>query len=167
MNSQAFRGQYVKYGERLRYAILGVVRNQEEAEDIAAWAFATAFRKRKDFRGESTFYTWVFRIALNHALSLSRRKPFVSLDAMEGPEPASCIEPDLLARTLERGECCSRIRKTLRQMPTKYRRTLVKHFVRRQKVRCIAQQEKIPKGTVLSRLFTAKRIMRAAMERQQ
>jgi len=145
----------------------GVVKNQEEAEDIAAWAFATAFHERKKFRGDSAFYTWVHRIALNHVWTLARRKPMLSLDGMEGPEPAEFIEPDLLERALERSECCRRIRNALRKIPARYRRTLVDRYMRRLRVRRIARKDRIPVGTVLSRIFTAKRILREVMVGQQ
>ena len=56
------------------FGIRGYVRNHDEAEDVTASAFATAFQKRKSFRGESSFYTWVYRIAVNRATSALRRK---------------------------------------------------------------------------------------------
>jgi RNA polymerase sigma-70 factor (ECF subfamily) len=167
MNAQAFRQEYEKHGERLRCSMLGVVRNNEEAEDIAAWTFATAFQKRQDFRGEASFYSWLHRIALNQAWTLARRKRAVSLDAMEGFEPKALIEPDLLDQTLDRQQCCRRIRAALRRLPAMYRRTLVDHFVRGQKVREIARQDRIPVGTVLSRLFKGKEILRQAWPRTQ
>jgi RNA polymerase sigma-70 factor (ECF subfamily) len=167
MTAQTFREEYVKYGERLRCSMLGVVRNHEDAEDIAAWTFTTAFKKRKDFRGEACFYSWLHRIALNQAWTLARRKRAVSLDAMEGFEPKALIEPNLLDQQLDRQECCRRIRAALRRLPGLYRRTLVDHFVRGQKVREIARQNRIPVGTVLSRLFKGKEILRQAWVRTQ
>jgi RNA polymerase sigma-70 factor (ECF subfamily) len=147
--------------------MLSVARNQEEAEDITAWAFATAYKKRKDFRGESSFYSWLYRIALRQAWTLTHRKRVVSLEEIEGFEPKALIEPDLLDQTLDRQQCCHRIRAALRRLPAIYRRTLVEHFVRGHKVREIAQQERIPVGTVLSRLFKGKRILQQAWVRTQ
>ena len=68
----------------------------------------------------------------------------------------------MLALILERSECRLKLRKALRGIPAVYRRTLVDHFVRGYSVKRISRQNRIPVGTVLSRIFTAKRLLREA-----
>jgi RNA polymerase sigma-70 factor (ECF subfamily) len=164
MNTRTFRALHDACRERVRFGILGYVRNPDQAEDLTADAFATAFERRHTFRGDASFYTWVFGIALNAARSSSRRKRTVSLDAWNAPVPAALTEPDVFDRVLDRADCCQRLRRALKQLPAMYRRALVGHFVRRYPVKEIAKRERIPVGTVLSRIFTGKRLLREAWE---
>jgi DNA-directed RNA polymerase specialized sigma24 family protein len=72
------------------------------------------------------------------------------------------VAPEVLVQTLERSECCAKLREALRQIPVVYRRTLVDHFIRGQSVREISRRHRVPAGTVLSRIFAAKRHLRKA-----
>jgi len=162
MNAAAFGEFHKTYRKRLVCAMLSRARNREEAEDIAASALATAFERRKEFRGESTFYTWVYTIAVRELIGRLRCKRIESLDDLEGTEPESLIERDLLAQKLDRSECCHRVRAALRRVPTKFRQALVDHFVRGKSVSEVARQSRIPVGTVLSRIFKGKQILRQA-----
>jgi RNA polymerase sigma-70 factor (ECF subfamily) len=162
VNAAAFGKFHKTHRNRLICAMLNGARNREEAEDITASALATAFERRKDFRGESTFYSWVYTIALRELIARSRSKRMESLDDLEGAEPESLVERDLLEQKLDRSECCRRVRTALRRVPTKYRLALVDHFVRGQSVRDVAHRRRIPMGTVLSRLFKGKQILRQA-----
>ena len=150
--------------DRVHAGILGYVRNPTIADDATAAAFATAFEKRKSFRGEASFFTWVYRIALNHVHSDSRGKRTVSLDAMEGPTPEVLIQPDLMDSAIDRANCCRRLRLALKRIPLNYRRVLVDHFVRGYSTKQIAKLHRIPAGTVLSRIFKGKRLLREAWE---
>jgi DNA-directed RNA polymerase specialized sigma24 family protein len=78
--------------------------------------------------------------------------------------PEVLIQPDLMDAAIDRDNCCRRLRRTLKRVPVKYRRTLVDHFVRGYSVKQIAKLHRIPLGTVLSRLFYGKRLLREAWE---
>jgi len=164
MNAATFQVLHDGCRGRVHSGILGYVRNASEADDVTAAAFARAFEKRRSFRGEASFFTWVYRIALNQVHSGARGKRTVSLDAMEGPLPEILIQPDLMDAAIDRDNCCRRLRMTLKRVPVKYRRTLVDHFVRGYSVKQIAKLHRIPLGTVLSRLFYGKRLLREAWE---
>jgi len=164
MNTRVFQTLHQECYGRVLSAIRGYVRNQEEAEDVTATAFATAFKNRKTFRGEAAFSTWVHRIAINEMHANSRRKRTVSLDALEGVPLQGLVEPDLLDRAIDRASCCRRLRLALRRIPGHHRRALVDHFVRGYPVKQIAKLQRIPLGTVLSRIFNGKRILREAWE---
>jgi RNA polymerase sigma factor (sigma-70 family) len=62
-----------KYKERILLVALRIVRNKEEAKDLAQEAFARAYQNRSSFRGESGFYTWVYKIVVNLALNYVKR----------------------------------------------------------------------------------------------
>jgi RNA polymerase sigma-70 factor (ECF subfamily) len=164
MNARTFQVLHNGCRDRVHSGILAYVRNLTEADEVTAMAFATAFEKRKSFRGEASFFTWVYRIALNQAHSSHRRKSPVSLDAMDGLTPRALIQPDLMDSAIDRANCCRQIRTALRRIPTKYRRAIVDHFVRGYSTKEIARLHRIPVGTVLSRIFTGKRLLRRAWE---
>src|ERR1039457_3937775 len=107
MTPGAFQDLHDHCRGRVLSGIRGYVRNQDEAEDVTAAAFATAFAKRESFRHEASFFTWIYRIAINEIHANSRRKRTVSLDAMEGSVPKALVEPDLMDRALDRDACCS------------------------------------------------------------
>jgi len=162
VNQHQFNTWHDRYRPRLLNSMTAVVRNRDTAEDVTAAALTAAWRHLHQFRGESSLWTWVYRVALNEASAARReRARFSSIDAANAPEPS---EPDLLAQALERSECCEKIRGALRQIPALYRRVLTDHFVRGYSIERIARQHKVPVGTVLSRIFKAKRLLRAAWE---
>jgi len=77
---------------------------------------------------------------------------------------AALMECDRTADTLAQSECRLRLRETLRKIPAVYRQVLFHHLVDRPPVKYIARRERVAVGTVLSRIFTAKRLLRAAWE---
>jgi RNA polymerase sigma-70 factor (ECF subfamily) len=164
MTPRTFQTLHNRCREKVFHAVLGYVRNRDDAEEASAQAFATAYRHRRRFRAESSFDTWVYRIAINAAISAKRRQRTVSLETLEGPPPASLIQPDVLDRVLDRDTCCRRLRMALKQIPARYRKILTDHFVRRYPTRRIAKSQGIPVGTVLSRLFTGRQLLRRAYQ---
>lgn len=150
------------YG-RLVNSMTAIVRDREAAEDISAAAFGKALKNLADFRSESSLYTWVYAIALNEARQQQSRQRTVSLDALEFLPPA-LITADQLGEASEGSEHTLRLRKALGSLPAIYRRPLVDHFLHGYPVKRIARRNQIPVGTVLSRIFTGKRLLRAAWE---
>ncbi len=163
MHQQQFSNMHDQYRGRVLNSMTAVARNREEAEDITATAFAAAFKNLDRFRGESSLYTWVHAIAMNEARNRHRGliRPVESIDQLDAKE---LTEPDLLTQKLERADCCTRIREALRRVPRLYREALVDHFVRGHSVRQMSKSYQVPLGTVLSRLFKAKQLLRAAWE---
>ena len=164
MNAAAFQALHDGCRDRVRSGILAYVRNPTLAEDVTAAAFAIAFEKRDSFRRESTFFSWVYRIALNQAYSDRRGKRTESLDALEGFTPEALIQPDILDSVLDRASCCQRLWVALKRVPMKYRHPLVDHFIRGYSTSQIAKRRRIPQGTVLSRIFYGKKLLREAWE---
>ncbi len=161
--SQAFSELHDKYRGRLLNSMIAVARNREDAEDITATAFAAAFKNRDRFRGEASPQTWLYSIAMNEARS-RRRACAVPFESIDGFKALLIAEPDATDKPFERRECCPRIWKALRQVPRLYRRVLIDRFVRGYSVKQIAKCQRVPLGTVLSRIFKAKRLLRAAWE---
>ncbi len=72
-NRAAFEVLIQKYKSRLMDSLRTTINNDSHLEDAVSNAFAIAFEKLKEFRGEASFYTWVYRIALNESISDHRR----------------------------------------------------------------------------------------------
>ena len=162
MTSASFESLYLCHWDQLVRAMRRVSRHEQDAEDIASTAFRTAFERRETFRGDSSFYTWLHRIALN--IAYDRKRKNVPLDAMRADDPELPREPDLLIQSMEHSECCLTVRRALRQLPAIYRRTLTQHFVRGLSFVEMAQREGVPPGTIGSRMFKAKRLLKKSWE---
>lgn len=163
ITSENFAELHDRYRGRLLNSMIAVARNREEAEDITATAFAAALENRRRFRGEALPQTWLHAIAMNEAKS-RRRDRRVPFESIEESDALKIAKPDETDRLFEQRECCPRIWKALREVPRIYRRTLIDRFVRGYSVRRISRKNRIPVGTVLSRIFAAKRRLRAAWE---
>ena len=163
ITSEAFAELHDRCHGRVLNSMIAVARNREEAEDITATAFAAAFENRSRFRGEALPRTWVHTIAMNEARS-RRRSRHIPLESIEGSDALKIAEPHETDRLFEQRECCPQIWKALREVPRIYRRVLIDRFVRGCSVKQIAKCQRIPLGTVLSRIFKAKQLLRAAWE---
>src|SRR5438477_11327318 len=103
---ERFRHWHGQYRERLLNSVIGKVRNREIAEDITAAAFEMAWQKFHTFRGESSFYTWVYAIALSQIRNLRRRDRQVSLETMNETRTNELVVAEAVTPMLEHSECC-------------------------------------------------------------
>jgi RNA polymerase sigma-70 factor (ECF subfamily) len=163
IDAPVFSEVHREYCSKLVNSITAVARNRQDAEDITATAFTAAFKNLDRFRGESSLYTWIHAIALNEVRS-RRRNNNVLIESLDESDALQIAESDSLDKPFERAECCPRIWKALRRIPFVYRHTLIDRFVRGYSIKEIANRRRIPCGTVLSRLFRAKQLLRAAWE---
>ena len=134
------------------------------AEEVTAEALASVLQNITRFRGESSLYTWVYAIARNEARQSLHRNPAVSLDTIEGAIPAALREPDRVCDAVQSSEACGKLRRALQQIPARYNRVLTDHFVHGYSTKQIARRDRIPLGTVLSRIFKGKQLLRRAWE---
>jgi RNA polymerase sigma-70 factor, ECF subfamily len=160
--SEAFMRWHQEYHDRLLLAVTPLAQNREIAEDIVSAAFMQALKNFDAFRGESSFYTWLHAIAFNEFLRYQRHERGISLDTLQADLPREMAEADGIGEAEDRSDCCQRLRRALRRLPAKYRRVLVEHFIRGYSAKRIAARQRIPFGTVLSRIHTAKRLLRRA-----
>lgn len=147
-----------KYQDRLYTALVHVVGSFEDARDAAQDAFVQAFLKLDSFQRQSSFYTWLYRIAFNKAVSAQRRKrPQGSLDQCReagGPDPIDRNgAPD---DALERRERIGQVRGALAALPHDYRAVVVLREIDGCDYDQISEILDIPVGTVRSRLHRAR-----------
>jgi RNA polymerase sigma-70 factor (ECF subfamily) len=164
-DTDAFGGLVRRYQDRLYNSIARVCGCGEEAEDVVQEALIQAFLKLGTFRGRSAFYTWLYRIAFNTAMSRARRrKPTVSLEHvrdMVGTEPIDPAgTPDMPMEQQERSE---QVQAALDRLSTEHRVVLVLREMDEFSYDEISEMLQLPVGTVRSRLHRARLQMRDVM----
>ena len=162
--TEAFGILVRRYQDRLYPTVLRLSGDAEDARDLLQDAFIRAFEKLGRFRGGSTFYTWVYRIAVNLALSDRRKRRIVPRPSgrRDGPEldPAedeSRSDPSL---PMERAERESAVQSALSLLSTEHRAVVVLKDLDGLRYEEIADVLHIPVGTVRSRLHRARSELR-------
>lgn len=150
------------YQDRLYNSLLRVLGSADDAADIVQDAFVQAYVKLDSFRGGSAFYTWLYRIAFNLAMShLRRGHKEASLDQMKsllGSEPADG-QPTADAGVLQQ-ERADLVHAALAELSIEHRQILVLREIEGCRYDEIAEVLELPVGTVRSRLFRARLEMR-------
>lgn len=162
----AFGELVCRYQHRLLNALYHLLGNELEAQDVAQDSLVLAFTKLHTFRGQSSFFTWLFRIARNTAISRLRRER--KLTSIEGhlEQPGltlvgSAPAPD--ARML-RNETIGRVRLALSRLSEEHRSILILREIEDLDYDAIALALDLPVGTVRSRLHRARLQMKAELE---
>lgn len=154
----AFGQLVLRYQDRLYNSLARLLGSAEDAQDAVQDAFVQAFVKLDTFRGSSAFYTWLYRIAFNTAMSHVRRKrPTQSLDDQRrdhGREPVDG-QPAPDAR-LDASERAARVHRALAELSAEFREVVVLREIDGCKYDEIADILEVPVGTVRSRLFRAR-----------
>ena len=167
-NRAAFEVLIQQYRERLIDSLRSSGRRATEAEDLASSAFAKAYERLDQFRGNSSFYTWLYRIAVNEWHHARRVVAGVSLDELthgdEAGLPPALAEPDPVGQDLANRVRQVQIKQAVSFVPRPYRQMLQWHFIRGLSCDSMARRLKIPAGTVMSRLFKAKGLFQQAWE---
>ena len=168
-DTEAFEPLVEKYKRKVFRLAYQVLRDQEEALDVAQEAFVKAFRALPAFKGDSAFYTWLFRITMNVALDRKRQRATraKSLGAEDVPpeeweRTAASTDPDPedVATGVERRE---RIRKGLDSLSEHHRTIIILSDIEGLQYREIAEVLGIPMGTVMSRLHHARKRLREVL----
>jgi RNA polymerase sigma-70 factor, ECF subfamily len=156
--SAAFGQLVTRYQDRLYNSLVHLVGSTDTAYDVAQDAFVQAFVKLETFERSSAFYTWLYRIAYNLAVSRHRReKPAASLEQLRevlGREPLD-RGPGPTAR-LEREERACQVRAALAKLSENHRVILILREVDDFAYEQISEILDLPIGTIRSRLFRAR-----------
>lgn len=172
----AFRALFDKYHRRIFAISLGVVKNPQDAHDIVQEAFVRVHRHLGGFQGQSSFYTWLYRITMNLSIDHHRRKknaPHVDYDDAIGRDENAVEDADNIMssfsasadpqRSHSRKELAARMQAALATLPPYHQQVIVLREVEGLSYEDIAKIMKVPKGTIMSRLFHARRKMQAAL----
>jgi len=167
----AFDMLFSRYQTKIVNLISRYVRDNEEVQDVAQEAFIKAYRALPRFRGDSAFYTWLYRIAINtaknHLVARSRRPPSVDVDVddadfrddadmlRESEDPESALARDQLRETIDTA---------LQDLPDDLRSALTLREFDGLSYEQIAQVLDCPVGTVRSRIFRAREFVDQRIE---
>jgi len=167
----AFRALFERYHRRAFSLASGVVRNRDDALDVVQEAFIKAHKHIGKFEGTSSFYTWLYRIVMNLAIDHIRRTKRVKNvdfnDAVGHAESDSVGEESLVPRVLDENPGRSLARKEMREhigtalseLSDNHRAVLVMRELEGLSYEEMAQTMGCSKGTIMSRLFHARRNM--------
>jgi RNA polymerase sigma-70 factor (ECF subfamily) len=162
------RGAYdllvLKYQHKVVKLVMRYLRNPADAEDVAQEAFVKAYRALPQFRGDSAFYTWLYRIAINtakNALAARERNPVsYELDLQNTDDSSDMVSrlkdpetPEGLALTEEIRDTVNR---AIEELPEDLRTAIVLRELEGMSYEEIAASMDCPVGTVRSRIFRAR-----------
>jgi RNA polymerase sigma-70 factor (ECF subfamily) len=167
----AFETLVERYRERVWRLAYHYLRDREDAWDVAQETFVRAWQGLPSFRGQSAFYTWLFRIAVNVATDRARQRaarrrafgneqvPEEEWERVAGDPQAS---PDAVVASAEQR---ARIRQALDALPERHRAIIMLSDLQGLSYREIAEVLNIPIGTVMSRLHNARKRLRRVLGR--
>lgn len=162
-DKSAFDLLVLKYQHRVLKLVSRFVSDTAEAQDVAQEAFLKAYRALPSFRGDSAFYTWLYRIAINtakNALVSNRRRP-VDFDLdLQDPDQydrhAKLKEVDTPEGVLLTDEIREVVERAMQQLPEDLRTAIVLREIEGLSYEEIAEAMDCPVGTVRSRIFRAR-----------
>lgn len=170
-DKKAFDLLVLKYQHKIYSLVLSFVRDYQEAQDVAQEAFIKAYRAIGSFRGESAFYTWLYRIAINTAKNYlvvkGRRPPSIDVDAEESEFfliDSGLKNLDSPEHVLLRDEIEQVVHKTVKMLPEDLRVALTLRETEGMSYEDIAEVMACPVGTVRSRIFRAREIVDKALK---
>jgi len=173
--ADAFRALVVRYQRKVYALALGIVKDPDLAWDVAQEAFVRVHGHLREFEEKSSFSTWLFRITTHVAIDSVRRERASRKDDVDEVNEAHVAEgaEGILSTGLGndprenalRKELAGKIQDALEALPEKHRTILVLREVEGLSYEELAERLGIHKGTVMSRLFHARKKMQAALRR--
>ncbi|TVQ92628.1 MAG: RNA polymerase sigma factor RpoE [Chromatiaceae bacterium] len=162
-DKRAFDLLVLKYQQKVAGLIGRYIRNSAEVLDVTQEAFLKAYRALPGFRGESAFYTWLYRIAINtvknHLVAAGRRPPVDDVDAELAEQldvGARLRETATPERELLTDEIAATVQQALDALPPDLRTAIVLREFEGMSYEEIAAAMECPIGTVRSRIFRAR-----------
>ena len=159
----AFDALVLKYQHKLVKLVMRYVRNPAEAEDIAQEAFIKAYRALPQFRGDSAFYTWLYRIAINTAKNavVSRERSPIEYELDRNNQESSDMQGRMKDAETPEGlvlteEIRSTVNAAIEALPEDLRTAIVLRELEGLSYEEIAAAMACPVGTVRSRIFRAR-----------
>jgi RNA polymerase sigma-70 factor (ECF subfamily) len=159
-----------KYQHRLGAVIGRFVHDHSESQDVAQETFIRAYRAINNFRGDSQFYTWLYRIAVNtaknHLVSMKRRPPTSDVEAEDAEHYAGAQRMHDTAtpeRELLKEEIAREVGATVAALPEELRQAITLREVDGLSYEEIAEAMECPIGTVRSRIFRAREAIDARL----
>jgi RNA polymerase sigma factor (sigma-70 family) len=168
---QAYDDLVKRYQERIYATIYHMTSNHEDANDLAQDSFIKAFQALKSFKGGSTFYTWLYRIAVNKTINFLKQRKNRTHMSLNDIDFNAEHDTDLIALISEKTprrdaglkELQKKLNEALLKLSEPHRLVVVLHDVQGQSHEEIAEIMDCNIGTVRSRLFYARQQMQAEL----
>ena len=169
-DKQAFNLLVARYQFKIQNLVARFIKDPAEQEDVAQEAFIKAYRAIGNFRGDSAFYTWLYRIAVNtaknHLVGASRKPPSQGVDLSETAVIGTAeglTELNSPEAMLENDQLVSTIRTAISELPEELRQAITLREFDGLSYEDIADVMGCPIGTVRSRIFRARDAIEQAM----
>lgn len=160
---RAFDLLVIKYQHKVTSLISRYIKDWSECQDVAQETFIRAYRAVGNFRGDSQFYTWLYKIAVNtaknHLVSMGRRPPTDDIDAVDAVQfdgGSRLRDTDTPEHELMRQEIEQTVAATVEALPDELRMAITLREVDGLSYEEIAEAMDCPIGTVRSRIFRAR-----------
>ncbi|MCA9580575.1 MAG: sigma-70 family RNA polymerase sigma factor [Myxococcales bacterium] len=174
-DEEAFRGLFDRYNRRAFAVAVSVVKNRQDAFDVVQEAFVKVHRHIGNFQGSSAFFTWLYRIVMNLCIDhLRRAKRARALEYDDGIRRSTedlagdgSLLPRILdgnpRKTIMRRELSQAIEDALDKLPEYHRAVILLREVEGLSYEEMSHVLKVPKGTIMSRLFHARKKMQESL----
>jgi RNA polymerase sigma-70 factor, ECF subfamily len=173
----AFEELVARHRDKLYARAFSMMRNEDAAIDLSQEAWVKGWQRLRQFQGEASFVTWMTRIVINLCLDQLRKQKRLRADSIEqmeeelgGVERQMPIITPNPTEGLEQQELRQRIDKALAQLSHEHRTVLILHEFEELEYKEIAKRMECSIGTVMSRLFYARRkmaVLLAGLRREQ
>jgi RNA polymerase sigma-70 factor, ECF subfamily len=170
-DTSAFDILVERYKERLYATVYHMTANHEDANDLVQETFIKAYKSLRSFRGQSSFYTWVYRIAVNRTINFIKRRKNRNQFSLDDVDSSIQNDPDLVEmmshvtprREVGLTELHEKLNEALQKLSEPHRAVVTMHDVQGMTHADIAQVMKCSEGTVRSRLFYARQQLQALL----
>jgi RNA polymerase sigma-70 factor (ECF subfamily) len=168
-HERAFEALVVKYQRRIARHVARYLRRAVDVEDVVQETFIRAYRGLASFRGQSTFYSWLYRIATNAALNAAQREPMPVAETEDADERAYAFEPgksdaENPERTLIASQIADAVQRALERLKPDLAEPLMLYEVEGKTYPQIADILGVPIGTVRTRIFRAREFIAKRLE---
>lgn len=167
-DNKAFGKLVERYQKKVYGLAFGILRNREDAWDVAQDAFVKAYKNLSTYEGNAAFYTWLYRITYNLSLDVLRSKGRRATEELtEQTQEAAGDDsprPEHPSETAERRELAEVVTQAMTKLTEKHRAIIVLREIEGLSYEEMADVLQISKGTVMSRLFHARRNLAALIE---
>lgn len=167
---QAFEELVARHRDKIYARAYSMMRNEEDAMDLSQEAWIKGWQRLNQFQGDSSFATWMTRIVINLCLDAIRRQKRQRAESIEEmDEDSGGVERHMPVVTvnpterLERAELRARIDEAMDKLSPTHRTVLILHEFENMEYKLIAQTMRCSIGTVMSRLFYARRKLAALL----
>ena len=175
-DSIAFSELVTRHYKRCVRVSFGLLKNKSDAEDVVQEAFARVYRKLDSFQGQSAFYTWLYRIVVNLSIDAIRKKKRQRRADVDDESAREALRSEEAlwpgydgtnpAKEVERNELGNKLRAAFRELPEIHQAVVFLREIEGFSYEEIAETLKIKKGTVMSRLFHARKAMQELLKKE-